>query len=192
MSSWILSSNYCLTLLYSAVKLCWLFFSRLRGNRSQEKAFHSLLWHIWSHCKSVSASCVWTARSVWPRPETRDCDWAGRDLPSTNRPDPTQAAASGAGPATEVPTPHMRSAIICLWITSLRVSVYVCVCLPSRLLLRISQRSFQMVLVDKQGIDKQRYPFPITAAELFTTIDTFPLRKDEMPLQQEAGQSCQS
>uniref|UniRef100_A0A3Q2TBP6 Sushi-repeat containing protein X-linked n=1 Tax=Fundulus heteroclitus TaxID=8078 RepID=A0A3Q2TBP6_FUNHE len=64
--------------------------------------------------------------------------------------------------------------------------------LQLRLLLRISQRSFQMVLVDKQGIDKQRYPFPITAAELFTTIDTFPRRKDEMVLQQEAGQTCQS
>ncbi|KAM4730815.1 sushi repeat-containing protein SRPX isoform 2-T2 [Anableps anableps] len=64
--------------------------------------------------------------------------------------------------------------------------------LQIRLLLRIPQRSFQMVLVDKQGIDKQRYPFPITAAELFTTIDTFPLRKDEMVLQQEAGQTCQS
>lgn len=49
-----------------------------------------------------------------------------------------------------------------------------------------------MVLIDKQGMDKQRYPFPITAAELFTTIDTFPLRKDEMVLQQEAGQTCQS
>lgn len=61
-----------------------------------------------------------------------------------------------------------------------------------RLLLRISQRSFQMVLVDKQGTDKQRYPFPITAAELFTTIDTFPLRKEEMVLQQEAGQTCHS
>lgn len=61
-----------------------------------------------------------------------------------------------------------------------------------RLLLQIPQRSFQMVLVDKQGMDKQRYPFPITAAELFTTIDTFPLRKDEMLLQQEAGQTCQS
>ncbi|XP_054888272.1 sushi repeat-containing protein SRPX isoform X1 [Poeciliopsis prolifica] len=64
--------------------------------------------------------------------------------------------------------------------------------LQIRILLRIPQRSFQMVLVDKQGIDKQRYPFPITAAELFTTIDTFPLRKDEMVLQQEAGQFCQS
>lgn len=61
-----------------------------------------------------------------------------------------------------------------------------------RLLLQIPQRSFQMVLVDKQGINKQRYPFPITAAELFTTIDTFPLRKDEMLVQQEAGQTCQS
>uniref|UniRef100_A0A3B5MYD0 Sushi repeat containing protein X-linked n=1 Tax=Xiphophorus couchianus TaxID=32473 RepID=A0A3B5MYD0_9TELE len=64
--------------------------------------------------------------------------------------------------------------------------------LQIRILLRIPQRSFQMVLVDKQGIDKQRYPFPITAAELFTTIDTLPLRKDEMVLQQEVGQFCQS
>lgn len=67
--------------------------------------------------------------------------------------------------------------------------VFLVCCFP-RLLLRISQRSFQMVLVDKQGTDKQRYPFPITAAELFTTIDTFPLRKEEMVLQQEAGQTC--
>uniref|UniRef100_A0A3Q3E328 Sushi-repeat containing protein X-linked n=1 Tax=Labrus bergylta TaxID=56723 RepID=A0A3Q3E328_9LABR len=44
----------------------------------------------------------------------------------------------------------------------------------------------------KCGMDKQRYPFPITAAELLTTIDTLPLRKDEMLLQQEAGQTCQS
>ncbi|XP_068602285.1 sushi repeat-containing protein SRPX [Brachionichthys hirsutus] len=58
--------------------------------------------------------------------------------------------------------------------------------------LQIPQRSFQMVLVDKQGTDKQRYPFPITAAELFTTIDSLPLRKEEMLLQQEAGQTCQS
>ncbi|XP_034417551.1 sushi repeat-containing protein SRPX isoform X1 [Cyclopterus lumpus] len=64
--------------------------------------------------------------------------------------------------------------------------------LKLRLQLQIPQRSFQMVLVDKQGMDNQRYPFPITAAELFTTIDTFPLRKDEMVLQQEAGQTCQS
>ncbi|XP_057707828.1 sushi repeat-containing protein SRPX [Corythoichthys intestinalis] len=64
--------------------------------------------------------------------------------------------------------------------------------LQLRLLLQIPQRSFQMVLVDKQGTDKQRYPFPITAAELFATVDTLPLRKDEMLLQQAAGQSCQS
>lgn len=47
-----------------------------------------------------------------------------------------------------------------------------------------------MVLIDKHGMDKQRYPFPITAAELFTTVDTFPLRKEEMALQQEAGHTC--
>ncbi|XP_056145940.1 sushi repeat-containing protein SRPX isoform X1 [Lampris incognitus] len=59
-----------------------------------------------------------------------------------------------------------------------------------KLLLQIPQRSFGMVLIDKQGTDKQRYTFPITSAELFTTVDTFPLRKDEMVLQQEAGQTC--
>ncbi|XP_048855114.1 sushi repeat-containing protein SRPX isoform X1 [Brienomyrus brachyistius] len=64
--------------------------------------------------------------------------------------------------------------------------------LQLRLLLQISQSSYNMVLLDKQGVDKMRYTFPITAAELFTTIDTFPLRKDEMLLQQQAGQSCQS
>ncbi|KAG7275920.1 hypothetical protein CRUP_011370 [Coryphaenoides rupestris] len=54
----------------------------------------------------------------------------------------------------------------------------------------LSQRTFSMVLVDKQGLDKQRYTFPITAAELFTTIDTFTLRKEEHLQQQEAGQNC--
>ncbi|KPP67422.1 sushi repeat-containing protein SRPX-like, partial [Scleropages formosus] len=64
--------------------------------------------------------------------------------------------------------------------------------LQLRLLLQISHNSYNMVLIDKQGIDKMRYTFPITAAELFATIDTFPLRKEEMLLQQEAGQTCQS
>ncbi|XP_077583547.1 sushi repeat-containing protein SRPX isoform X2 [Stigmatopora nigra] len=63
--------------------------------------------------------------------------------------------------------------------------------LQLRLLLQIPQRSFQTVLLDKQGTDKQRYAFPVTAAELFTTVDTFPLRQDEMVLQRAAEQSCQ-
>lgn len=79
---------------------------------------------------------------------------------------------------------------MCLWVAPAAHSADVM--MFPRILLQIPQRSFQMVLVDKQGMDKQRYPFPITAAELFTTIDTFPQRKDEMVLQQEAGQSCQS
>ncbi|RXN28988.1 sushi repeat-containing SRPX-like isoform X1 [Labeo rohita] len=62
--------------------------------------------------------------------------------------------------------------------------------LQLRLLLQLSQNSFTMVLLDKQGVDKQRYTFPITAAEIFTTIDTFPLRTEEAILQKEAGQSC--
>ncbi|XP_030199334.1 sushi repeat-containing protein SRPX isoform X2 [Gadus morhua] len=64
--------------------------------------------------------------------------------------------------------------------------------LQLRLLLQLSQRTFSMVLLDKQGLDKMRYTFPITAAEIFTTIDTFPLRKEEELLQQEAGQNCQA
>ncbi|XP_048459154.1 sushi-repeat-containing protein SRPX-like [Rhincodon typus] len=62
--------------------------------------------------------------------------------------------------------------------------------LQLRLLLRISQSSFNMVLIDKYGMDKERYPFPVTAAELFTLIDTFSLRKKEIKLQIENGQSC--
>ncbi|XP_008105587.1 sushi repeat-containing protein SRPX isoform X2 [Anolis carolinensis] len=62
--------------------------------------------------------------------------------------------------------------------------------LQLRLLLRIPHYNFNMVVVDKHGVDKERYPFPATPAELFTLIDTFPLRKDEMKLQAESGQSC--
>ncbi|XP_015219646.1 sushi repeat-containing protein SRPX isoform X3 [Lepisosteus oculatus] len=62
--------------------------------------------------------------------------------------------------------------------------------LQLRLLLQISHNSYNMVLVDKHGTDKERYTFPVTAAELFTLIDSFPLRQEEMKLQQEAGQTC--
>ncbi|KAK1797859.1 hypothetical protein P4O66_008209, partial [Electrophorus voltai] len=62
--------------------------------------------------------------------------------------------------------------------------------LQLRLLLQLSQNSFNLVLLDKQGVDKQRYTYPITAAELFSTIDTFPLRTEEAILQKEAGHSC--
>eukprot|EP00062_Callorhinchus_milii_P001840 gi/632937423/ref/XP_007899597.1/ PREDICTED: sushi repeat-containing protein SRPX [Callorhinchus milii] len=62
--------------------------------------------------------------------------------------------------------------------------------LQLRLLHQISQRNFNMVLFDKNGMDKERYPFPVTPAELFTLIDTFPLRKEEMKLQAANGQSC--
>lgn len=44
--------------------------------------------------------------------------------------------------------------------------------------------------MDKHGMDKERYPFPATPAELFALIDNFPLRKEEMKLQAEIGQSC--
>ncbi|KAG8136410.1 hypothetical protein E2320_004990, partial [Naja naja] len=56
-----------------------------------------------------------------------------------------------------------------------------------RLLLRIPHYNFYMVVVDKHGVDKERYPFPATPAELFALIDTFSLRKEEMKLQTEIG-----
>ncbi|XP_041127576.1 sushi repeat-containing protein SRPX-like isoform X1 [Polyodon spathula] len=62
--------------------------------------------------------------------------------------------------------------------------------LQLRLLLQISHTSYTMVLIDKHGMDKERYAFPVTASEIFTLIDTFPLRKEEMKVQAEAGQTC--
>ncbi|XP_041927009.1 sushi repeat-containing protein SRPX isoform X1 [Alosa sapidissima] len=62
--------------------------------------------------------------------------------------------------------------------------------LQLRLLMRLSTNSFNMVLLDKQGTDRQRYTFPVTSAEIFTTIDTFTQRIEEMQLQKEAGHSC--
>ncbi|KAF6390884.1 sushi repeat containing protein X-linked [Rhinolophus ferrumequinum] len=62
--------------------------------------------------------------------------------------------------------------------------------LQLRLLLRIPLYSFSMVLVDKHGMDKERYVSLVTPVALFNLIDTFPLRKEEMVLQAEMGQAC--
>ncbi|GAB5584522.1 sushi repeat-containing protein SRPX2 [Prionailurus iriomotensis] len=59
-----------------------------------------------------------------------------------------------------------------------------------RLLLRIPLYSFSMVLVDKHGMDKERYVSLVMPVALFNLIDTFPLRKEEMVLQAEMGQTC--
>lgn len=59
-----------------------------------------------------------------------------------------------------------------------------------RLLLRIPLYSFSVVLVDKHGMDKERYVSLVTPVTLFNLIDTFPLRKEEMVLQAEMGQTC--
>uniref|UniRef100_F7GWV1 Sushi repeat containing protein X-linked n=1 Tax=Callithrix jacchus TaxID=9483 RepID=F7GWV1_CALJA len=62
--------------------------------------------------------------------------------------------------------------------------------LQLRLLLRIPLYSFSMVLVDKHGMDKERYVSLVMPVALFNLIDTFPLRKEEMVLQTEMGQTC--
>ncbi|XP_040279725.1 sushi repeat-containing protein SRPX isoform X1 [Bufo bufo] len=62
--------------------------------------------------------------------------------------------------------------------------------LQLRLLLRISERKYQMVVLDKHGVDKERYANPINNSDLFTLIDAFPLRRDEMQFQAEVGHMC--
>uniref|UniRef100_A0A8C9ACJ1 Sushi repeat containing protein X-linked n=1 Tax=Prolemur simus TaxID=1328070 RepID=A0A8C9ACJ1_PROSS len=62
--------------------------------------------------------------------------------------------------------------------------------LQLRLLLRIPLYSFSMVLVDKHGMDKERYVSLVMPVALFNLVDTFPLRKEEMVLQAEMGQTC--
>uniref|UniRef100_A0A673XAP6 Sushi-repeat containing protein X-linked n=1 Tax=Salmo trutta TaxID=8032 RepID=A0A673XAP6_SALTR len=63
--------------------------------------------------------------------------------------------------------------------------------IPPGLLLQISHNNFNMVMIDKQGMDRERYTYPITSAQIFTTIDTWQGRIDEMVQQQEAGHTCQ-
>ncbi|XP_073472448.1 sushi repeat-containing protein SRPX isoform X1 [Aquarana catesbeiana] len=62
--------------------------------------------------------------------------------------------------------------------------------LQLRLLLRIPENRYQMVVLDKHGVDKERYIMPINNSDLFTLIDGFPLRKDEMKFQAEVGHTC--
>lgn len=153
------------------------------------------------------------ACSVWSGLKACDSDWAGGDVSSSDWPHQTQTHPSRAGFTTQVLNYSIsvtwlqessKSAVLYIrtcellpiestwWYTSFYWiwSKYVHVFVWGRLLLQLSQNSFSMVLLDKQGVDKQRYTFPITAAEIFTTIDTFPLRTEEAILQKEAGQSC--
>lgn len=46
------------------------------------------------------------------------------------------------------------------------------------------------MVLDKHGVDKERYVSLVTPVALFNLIDTFPLRKEEMVLQAEMGQTC--
>ncbi|XP_036600444.1 sushi repeat-containing protein SRPX [Trichosurus vulpecula] len=62
--------------------------------------------------------------------------------------------------------------------------------LQLRLLLRIPLNTFSILLVDKHGMDKERYMSIVTPVSLFNLIDTFPLRKEEMVIQAEMGQAC--
>lgn len=47
-----------------------------------------------------------------------------------------------------------------------------------------------MVLADKHSTDKERYVSLMIPVALFSLTDTFPLGKEEMVLQAEVGQTC--
>lgn len=174
---------------------------------------------IYIHIATKLYDLYCAACSVWSGLKACDGDWAGGGVSSSARPHQTQTHPSRVGSTTQVLNYSIsvtwlqylqessKSAVLYIRTCEKLVNcsqqkahdgthhsteneVNMRVFVWGRLLLQLSQNSFSMVLLDKQGVDKQRYTFPITAAEIFTTIDTFPLRTEEAILQKEAGQSC--
>ncbi|KAM5126209.1 sushi repeat-containing protein SRPX2-like [Mantella aurantiaca] len=56
--------------------------------------------------------------------------------------------------------------------------------------LRITKSYFNMVLLDKYGVDRERYRQPATSDELFTFIDTYLLSSQEIPLVEANREHC--
>ncbi|XP_072914365.1 sushi repeat-containing protein SRPX2-like isoform X1 [Hemitrygon akajei] len=54
----------------------------------------------------------------------------------------------------------------------------------------LSDRHFDVVLVDKYGTDRERYIQPVTPSELFSFIDEYLLKVDERAAQQQKEDSC--
>ncbi|XP_007889802.2 sushi repeat-containing protein SRPX2 [Callorhinchus milii] len=54
----------------------------------------------------------------------------------------------------------------------------------------LSSMYFNMVLIDKYGIDRERYIQPASSGELFSFVDEYLLHKEERALQQQKTEQC--
>ncbi|KAK2083587.1 Sushi repeat-containing protein srpx2 [Saguinus oedipus] len=55
----------------------------------------------------------------------------------------------------------------------------------------LTRSYFNMVLIDKQGIDRDRYMKPVTPEEIFTFIDDYLLSNQELTQRQEQRDICE-
>lgn len=61
----------------------------------------------------------------------------------------------------------------------------------SRQFQRLTRSYFNMVLIDKQGIDRERYMEPVTPEEIFTFIDDYLLSNQELARRAEQRDVCE-
>ncbi|XP_044885715.1 sushi repeat-containing protein SRPX2 isoform X2 [Mauremys mutica] len=60
-----------------------------------------------------------------------------------------------------------------------------------RQFLHVTRSTFNMVLIDKQGVDRERYIEPVTPEELFTFIDTYLLSSQEVTQRAQSRDMCE-
>lgn len=60
----------------------------------------------------------------------------------------------------------------------------------SRQFQHLTRSYFNMVLIDKQGIDRERYMEPVTPEEIFTFIDDYLLSNEELIQRREQRDIC--
>lgn len=61
----------------------------------------------------------------------------------------------------------------------------------SRQFQHLTRSYFNMVLIDKQGIDRERYMEPVTPEEIFTFIDDYLLSNQELTQRREQRDLCE-
>ena len=61
----------------------------------------------------------------------------------------------------------------------------------SRHFQRLTRSYFNMVLIDKQGIDRERYMEPVTPEEIFTFIDDYLLSNKELTQRRQQRDMCE-
>lgn len=60
-----------------------------------------------------------------------------------------------------------------------------------RQLLHLSQSRFSVVLIDKDGVDRDRYIQPVTPDELFSFVDMYLLSPQEQLQQEQNRDMCE-